>query len=60
VLAPFYSEHLTQDQIAQKMDLPLNTSKHHLSKGRYLIKKQVGCTEYENAFKVLYNEIFKK
>ena len=55
VLRLYYQEKLTQKQIAEKMSITLYKVRGHLSKARYLLRKESGNSEYLKARKILYN-----
>ena len=51
----YYKDGLTQKQIADKMQLSLYKVRGHLSRARYLLRKESGDSDYLKARKILYN-----
>ncbi|HLY71335.1 MAG TPA: sigma-70 region 4 domain-containing protein [Puia sp.] len=56
VLELFYCNNLSQKEIMEKLNVSKGKVRHHLSKGKYLIKKKAGGPYYERAFKILYGD----
>lgn len=50
----FYNGGLPPRQISLILNLSIGKVTHHLSKGKYLIKKALGNQKYEKAFELLY------
>ena len=50
----YYVDGISKTEISVRLGISRGTVQSRLNKGRYLIKKAVGCPEYDAAYKILY------
>jgi len=54
VISLYFVDKKTIREIAMQLQLTVPVIRRHLAKGMYLIKKQTGCKEYEEAYRIVY------